>query len=41
LKRWADPHELKGPVVFLASPAASFVNGLVMTVDGGMTASLF
>ena len=41
LKRWADPHELKGPVVFLASPASSFVNGLVMTVDGGITASLF
>lgn len=41
LKRWADPSELKGPVLFLASPASSFVNGHVLTVDGGITASLF
>ncbi len=41
LKRWAEPEELCGPVLFLAAPASSFVNGHVLTVDGGITASLF
>ena len=41
LGRWAKPEELRGPVVFLASDAACFVNGHVLTVDGGLTASLF
>lgn len=41
LKRWAQPGELRGPVLFLASPASSFVNGHVLTVDGGISASLF
>lgn len=38
--RWGDPAELGGAVVFLASDAASFVTGTVVTVDGGFTASL-
>ncbi|MEX2617540.1 MAG: SDR family oxidoreductase [Alphaproteobacteria bacterium] len=39
LRRWGDPVEIAGAAVFLASPAASYVNGQVLTVDGGMTAS--
>lgn len=36
--RWGRVEELGGPVVFLASDAASFVNGQTLFVDGGMTA---
>jgi gluconate 5-dehydrogenase len=38
--RWGEPRELAGAVVFLASDAAGFVTGSVLTVDGGFTASL-
>ena len=33
--RWGSPDDFKGPVVFLASEASSYVNGSVMLVDGG------
>jgi gluconate 5-dehydrogenase len=38
--RWGAPEELVGACVFLASDAASFVNGIVLYVDGGLTAAL-
>ncbi len=38
--RWGEVDELVGALLFLVSPAASFVNGHVLYVDGGLTASL-
>ena len=39
-RRWGQVEELVGACVFLASDASSFVNGHVLYVDGGITASL-
>jgi gluconate 5-dehydrogenase len=36
--RWGDVRELIGPLLFLVSPAAAFVNGHVLYVDGGLLA---
>jgi 2-dehydro-3-deoxy-D-gluconate 5-dehydrogenase len=33
--RWGDPEDLAGAVVYLASPASDYVNGTILTVDGG------
>lgn len=33
--RWGEPGDFAGPVVFLASEAASYVSGTILTVDGG------
>ena len=38
--RWGEVEELAGAAIFLASDASSFVNGHILYVDGGITASL-
>ena len=39
-RRWGEVDELAGAAVFLASDASSFVNGHILYVDGGVTATL-
>ena len=36
-RRWGRPEDVVGPLLWLASPAADFVNGQTIFVDGGMT----
>ena len=36
--RWAEMREIRAPVVFLASPASSYVTGAIISVDGGWVA---
>ena len=33
--RWGQPNDIAGAAVFLASPAASYINGYTLAVDGG------
>ena len=35
MARWGTPADVAGPVLFLASPAAAFVTGVILPVDGG------
>jgi gluconate 5-dehydrogenase len=37
--RWGDPKEIAGAAVFLASPAADYVTGHLLYVDGGFSAA--
>jgi gluconate 5-dehydrogenase len=39
-RRWGDVEDLAGAAVFLASDASKFVNGHILYVDGGVTATL-
>lgn len=39
-RRWGDVDDLAGAAVFLASDASAFVNGHILYVDGGVTATL-
>ena len=33
--RWGQPSDIAGAAVFLASPAADYVHGIALPVDGG------
>ena len=36
---WAEPEDLAGAAIFLASPASKLINGVTIPVDGGYSAS--
>jgi NAD(P)-dependent dehydrogenase (short-subunit alcohol dehydrogenase family) len=38
MARWGTPEEVAGAIVYLTSPAARFVTGAILPVDGGYLA---
>jgi NAD(P)-dependent dehydrogenase (short-subunit alcohol dehydrogenase family) len=36
IKRFAEPHDIAGPILFLTSEEAAFITGQALVVDGGM-----
>ncbi|MEE9373448.1 MAG: 3-oxoacyl-ACP reductase family protein [Saprospiraceae bacterium] len=38
MKRWGEPQELEGLILYLCSPSSSFMTGSALTIDGGWTA---
>ena len=39
LKRWGEPGDMAGAAIFLASKAGSYVDGVILPVDGGIIAT--
>jgi NAD(P)-dependent dehydrogenase (short-subunit alcohol dehydrogenase family) len=39
MKRFGEPGDLADPILFLCSDAARYVNGVLLTVDGGYSCS--
>ncbi|MCF3652276.1 SDR family NAD(P)-dependent oxidoreductase [Synoicihabitans lomoniglobus] len=37
-RRWGKPEDLAGAAIFFAAPASDYVNGQILTIDGGMLA---
>jgi len=36
--RWGTPADLKGSILYLASPASDFIHGIILPIDGGYLA---
>lgn len=36
MRRWGTPDEIAGPIIFLASPAAAYITGQSLAIDGGL-----
>jgi 3-oxoacyl-[acyl-carrier protein] reductase len=37
MRRWANADDVARAILFLLSPAASYINGVLLPVDGGQT----